>query len=84
MGLDPAYDWTRGLLTYVWDATTQDAEAIDDTSGTARSEVVAWIRFADVSCHGTCEVRIGRVGRSEVEVIDSRRVRCDALVVKFG
>ena len=73
-----------GLLTYVWDSTAQDAEAVHDTVRTARSEVVAWVCFADVSCHGTCEVGIVRVRRSEVEVVDSRRVCGDVLIIELG
>lgn len=71
-------------LAYVWDSTAQDTEAIHDPVGTARSEVVAWVCFADVSCHGKCEVRIVRVGGSEVEVVDSRGVYGDVLVVELG
>ena len=73
-----------GLLTYVWDSTAQDAEAVHDTVRTARSEIVAWVCFADVGCHGTGEVCIVRVGRSEVEVVDSRGVCGEVFVVELG
>ena len=73
-----------GASAYVWNSATQDAEAVHDTVRTARSEVVAWVCFADVSCHGTCEVGIVRVRRSEVEVVDSRRVCGDVLIIELG
>ena len=72
-----------GSIAYIWNSATQDAEAIHHTVGTARSEVIARVRFADVSCHGTREVGIVRVGGSKIEVVDSRGVRGDVLVVEL-
>jgi hypothetical protein len=83
-GLDHAHDSMRGLMAYIWGSTAQNAEAVHDTIRSARSEIIARIRFADVSCHGTCEVGICRVCGSEVEVVGSRRVCGDVLVVEFG
>ena len=73
---------TGRVMTHVRNSTTQDAEAVYDTIGTTASEVVARVCFADVSCHGTCEVSIVRVGGSKIEVVDTRRVRGDVLVVE--
>ena len=75
---------TGRVMTHVRNSTTQDAEAVYDTIGTTASEVVARVCFADVSCHGTCEVGIVRVRRSEVEVVDSRRVCGDVLIIELG
>jgi hypothetical protein len=75
-------EW-EGFITYIWNSTTQNAEAVHNTIRTAGSEVIAWVRFADVSCHGTCEIGLIRVSGSEVEVVDSRRVRGDILVVEL-
>jgi hypothetical protein len=69
-------------MTYVWNSTAEDAGLVDETIGTTRSEVVTRIRFADMSCHGTLEIGIGRVKRSEIEVVDSRWVCADAFVVE--
>lgn len=73
----------EGFVTYVRYSATQDAEAVHDAIRPAGSEVIARVRFADVSCHGTCEVGIGRVGGSKAEVVDSRGVCGDVLVVEL-
>jgi len=71
-------------VTYVWDSTTQDTEAVHYSIGTAASEIVARICLSDMSCHGTREVGVARVGRSEVEVVHSRGICGDVLVVEVG
>ena len=70
-------------MTYVWDSATQDTEAVHNAVRTAGSEVVARVRFADVCCHGTCEIGIVRVGGSKIEVVDPRGVGGDVLVVEL-
>jgi len=72
------------FLTHVWNSTTQDAEAVHDTIRAATSKVIAWVGFPDVSCHGTREVGIVRVGWRKVEVVDSRWVCGNVLVVELG
>lgn len=72
-----------GFVTYIWNSATQDAEAVHDAVRTAGSEIIARVRFTDVSRHGTSEVSILRVGGREVEVVDSRGVRGDVLVVEL-
>ena len=71
-------------MTYIRNPATQDAEAVHNAVRTAGSEIIARVRFTDVSRHGTSEVSILRVGGREVEVVDSRGVLGDVLVVELG
>lgn len=75
-------DQMRVGLTYVWNATTQNAEAIHGAIRTATAEVVSRVGFANVRRHWAEEVGLVVACRSEIEIVDSRWVCGDALIVE--
>ena len=72
----------RAGLTYIRNATAQNAEAIHSTVRTATAEVVSRVGLTNVRCHWAAEVCIIVACRGEIEVVDSSRVCSYAFVIK--
>jgi hypothetical protein len=81
------YELRSGTLrgfTYIWNPTTQDTETIYSAARTASTEIITRVGLADVCRHRAQKVRIAVIRRSEIEVVDSRWVCGDTLIVKLG